>query len=103
MNRKQAAQVARYLKDHSASPETVFAVDTESLELILQAKTAPEEEAPSGELKIDYAAEVSRELTEALGRKVTLKEGRTGGKIELQYYGGDDREALIKLLYNLKR
>lgn len=66
-------------------------------------KTAPEEEAPSGELKIDYAAEVSRELTEALGRKVTLKEGRTGGKIELQYYGGDDREALIKLLYNLKR
>lgn len=44
MNRKQAAQVARYLKDHSASPETVFAVDTESLELILQAKTAPEDD-----------------------------------------------------------
>ena len=44
MNRKQAAQVARYLKDHSASPETVFAVDTESLELIVQAKTAPEED-----------------------------------------------------------
>ena len=44
MNRKQAAQVARYLKDHSASPETVFAVDTESLELIVQAKTAPEDD-----------------------------------------------------------
>ena len=75
---------------------------TEQLAAAL-AKTAPEEEAPSRELKIDYAAEVSRELTEALGRKVTLKEGRTGGKIELQYYGGDDREALIQLLYNLKR
>ena len=66
-------------------------------------KTVSEKDEPSGELKIDYAAEVSRELTEALGRKVTLKEGRTGGKIELQYYGSDDREALIKLLYNLKR
>ena len=42
MNRKQAAAVARYLKDHSASPETIFAVDVDSLELIVQAKNAPE-------------------------------------------------------------
>lgn len=44
MNRKQAAAVARYLKDHSASPETVFAVDVDTLELIVQAKTAREED-----------------------------------------------------------
>ena len=67
-------------------------------------KNAEEADAPpSRELKIDYAAEVSRKLTEALGRKVTLKEGRTGGRFELQYYGDDDREELIKLLYKLKR
>ncbi len=42
MNRKQAAAVARYLKDHSGSPETIFAVDADSLELIIQAKNAPE-------------------------------------------------------------
>ena len=42
MNRKQAAAVARYLKDHSSSPETIFAVDVDSLELIVQAKNAPE-------------------------------------------------------------
>ena len=42
MNRKQAAAVARYLKDHSSSPETIFAVDVDSLELIIQAKNAPE-------------------------------------------------------------
>ncbi len=29
MNRKQAAAVARYLKEHSASPETIFAVDVD--------------------------------------------------------------------------
>ena len=44
MNRKQAASVARYLKDHSASPETVFAVDVETMELIIQAKTAQEDD-----------------------------------------------------------
>ncbi len=42
MNRKQAAAVARYLKDHSAAQESIFAVDVDSLELIIQAKNAPE-------------------------------------------------------------
>lgn len=42
MNRKQAAAVARYIKDHSGSPETIFAVDVETMELIIQAKNAPE-------------------------------------------------------------
>ena len=66
-------------------------------------KTAQEtDKEPSRDLKVDYAAEVSKELTGALGRRVTLKEGRSGGKIELQYYDDDDRESLISLLYKLK-
>ena len=36
--------VARYLKDHSASPETIFAVDVDTMELIVQAKNAGEED-----------------------------------------------------------
>ena len=44
MNRKMAAAVARYLKEHSASPETIFAVDIDALELIVQAKTAGEDD-----------------------------------------------------------
>ena len=42
MNRKQAAAVARYLKDHSGSAEAIFAVDVDTMEMILQAKNAPE-------------------------------------------------------------
>ena len=42
MNRKEAAAVARYLKEHSGSPETIFAVDVDTMELIVQAKNAPE-------------------------------------------------------------
>ena len=44
MNRKQAATVARYIKDHSGSPETVFAVDVDTMELIIQAKSAAEDD-----------------------------------------------------------
>ena len=44
MNRKQAQQVARSLRDHSASPEAIFAVDIDSRELILQARTAAEDD-----------------------------------------------------------
>ena len=42
MNRKEAAAVARYLKEHSGSPETIFAVYVDTMELIVQAKNAPE-------------------------------------------------------------
>ena len=42
MNRKEAAAVARYIKEHSGSPETIFAVDVDTMELIVQAKNAAE-------------------------------------------------------------
>ena len=44
MNRKQAAAVARYIKEHAGSPETIFAVDVDTMELILQAKNAREDD-----------------------------------------------------------
>lgn len=56
--------------------------------------------APAGEL-VDYAAEVGRSLTSALGRRVILHDGRKTGKIELEFYGADDREALISALSKL--
>ena len=42
MNRKQAASVARYIKDHDGASEVIFAVDVDTLELIVQAKNARE-------------------------------------------------------------
>lgn len=47
---------------------------------------------------VDYAAEVANELTKLLGRKVKLIEGSRSGRIEIEFYGSDDREALIELL-----
>lgn len=55
----------------------------------------------SSEINIDYAAEVSNELSKKLGRKVRLIEGKRNGKIEIEFYGADDREALIEKLLKL--
>ena len=52
---------------------------------------------------VDYAAEVSQSLSSLLGRRVKLTEGHKGGRIELSYYGADDREALIEQLERLGR
>ena len=67
MNRKQAAAVARYLKDHSGSSEAIFAVDVDSMELIIQAKNAHEDDVLvlDGEEDVfDVEEEVFEEIEE---------------------------------------
>ena len=61
-------------------------------------RQAPEE---SGEISVDYAAEISNELSKKLGRKVKLIDGKRNRKIEIEFYGADDREALIEKLLKL--
>ena len=55
----------------------------------------------SSEINVDYAAELSNELSKKRGRKVRLIEGKRNGKIEIEFYGADDREALIEKLLKL--
>lgn len=55
----------------------------------------------SGEISVDYAAEISNELSRKLGRKVKLIDGKRNGKIEIEFYGADDREVLIEKLLKL--
>lgn len=67
----------------------------------LKEKKAPETaKGPDG---VDYAADVSETLSALLGRRVRLVEGRTAGRIELSFYGADDREALITELEKFGR
>ena len=59
----------------------------------------PKTEKPANDpLAVDYSAEVSNQLTAALGRRVRLVDGKKTGRIEIEFYGADDREALIALL-----
>ena len=73
---------------------------TESLAAsLMKSPKAPAKKAPG----IDYAAQTSAELEKALGRKVRIVDGRKRGRIELEYYGADDREALLGALFALKK
>lgn len=65
-------------------------------------KNAKEEPAKGSGISVDYAAEVSEQLSKLLGRRVKLIDGKKTGRIELEFYGADDREALINALKKLK-
>lgn len=51
---------------------------------------------------IDYAAELERELTGALGRKVTIEARKGSGRLTLEYYSDRDLEYLTKALKTMK-
>ncbi|MBQ5976945.1 MAG: ParB/RepB/Spo0J family partition protein [Oscillospiraceae bacterium] len=74
---------------------------TEQLAARLQKEPKPEPEKDP--LAVDYAAEVAETLSRTIGRKVRLIEGKKGGRIEIEYVGADDREALIELLQTLNK
>ena len=75
---------------------------TEQLAAKLTRAPKEEEEKKPG-INVDYSAEVSNRLSLALGRKVKLIDGKKTGKIELEFYSADDREALIEALEKLNK
>lgn len=66
----------------------------------------PPKSLPAETVAVDYVREVEHDLENALGRKVRLIDGRKKGRIEIEFYGADDREKLIenlKLFSSLRR
>ena len=74
---------------------------TEQLAARLMKEPKPEPEKDP--MAVDYAAEVSEALSRAVGRRVRLVEARRGGRIEIEYSDAEDREALIRLLQQIKK
>lgn len=58
----------------------------------------PQKEAFS----VDYVAEMEKELESALGRKITITQGKSSGSLALEYYGADDLDRLIEALRGLR-
>ena len=69
--------------------------------VLKKSREEEKEDALETEDGVDYAKEVSSELSKLFGRKVLLKDKKGNGKIELEYYGADDREFLIEKLKKL--
>mgnify|MGYP007105438519 CR=1 FL=1 len=58
-------------------------------------------ELAAAKAKLD-AAEAARELGERLGRPCKIVTGKKKGRIELEYFGMDDLNALLEALHQMK-
>lgn len=74
---------------------------TEALVKTLQAEDKPTKTKGVDEQRI-YLDEIEKNLSNRLGRKVSIAAGKKKGKIELEYYDLDDLETLLALLESLK-
>ena len=73
-------------------------------ELLVKKLTADKPQKPAKDARsVDYAAEAARELSERLGRPCRIVTGRKKGRLELEYYGVDDLNALLDALHQLKK
>ena len=71
-------------------------------ELLVKKLTAEKKDAPAKDVTaVDYAAEAARELGEKLGRPCRIVNGKKKGRIELEYYGTEDLNALLEALEKL--
>ena len=78
---------------------------TEALSARLLREAERESPEPGTEpgIHVDYAEQVRLQLEQTLGRRVRISDGKKRGRIELEYYGADDREALLQALLTLKK
>jgi len=54
-----------------------------------------------GEIEVNYLLEAQKQLTFAMGRRVTIKQSKRKGKIELEYYDQEDFDALFDTLISV--
>lgn len=73
----------------------------EALAKRLNKKPEPVPEQPP-EVSVDYVAELERELETALGRKISIQQGKHSGQLTLEYYGAEDLERLTEALRSLR-
>lgn len=70
--------------------------------LVKRLMKSQEEAAPPGQPEaVDYFRELERALTSRFSRRVRIHPGGKKGRLELEYYGDDDLEALVAALERL--
>lgn len=91
-------------RQQQAAAETVVkdALSVRQTELLVKKLTAEKKEKPQLDaLSVNYVEEAARELGEKLGRPCRIVNGKKKGRIELEYYGTDDLNALLEALEKL--
>ena len=63
-----------------------------------ETEKSKEKKEKTSKFEVNYIAELEKQLTECLGRRVKVVDGRKRGRLEIDYYGDDDLQTLIDML-----
>jgi len=66
--------------------------------LVRKMSKAKSSRSKSSDIKVNYVLEAQNRLTAAMGRRVTIKQSKGKGKIELEYYDAEDFDVLFDVL-----
>jgi len=72
-------------------------------ELLCKNMDRPIREQPPRQLRIDYIGECEKQLSKHLGRSVRIVSGKRKGRLELEFYGGEDLQTLLDALLKLQK
>ena len=94
-------KIATKIFEESLSVRQTEDLTAKLLEMQKKSEEEQNREQENDEIVVNYIIETEKQLTSTMGRKVLIKDKRRRGKIEIEYYGKDDRETLIAALMAL--
>lgn len=89
---------AKNVIDNSLSVRKTEQLVSKTLKKLREPEKKP---TKSEELFVDYIADTADYLSRTLARKVNIECGKRSGRIVLEFYDSDDREALIQNLVRM--
>ncbi|MGL5440101.1 MAG: ParB/RepB/Spo0J family partition protein [Filifactoraceae bacterium] len=99
--REQQAKLLDEIKRGNLTVRESESVAKQLKTLEIQKKYAKDQLSEDKSKKKDkYLVNALEEVERNLGTKVALKEGKNGGKLEIEYYSEEDLENLLELLLN---
>jgi ParB family chromosome partitioning protein len=69
---------------------------------IVRNKEEDEDKKQARGITVNYLEVLQKELGDKLGRKIKIVNGKSKGRIEIEYYGNDDLNNLAELLSGMK-
>ena len=96
---KDASTQTRAAEEVIARGLSVRQTEKLAAALLKGAKEKPEKRVD----EVNYVREAEKRLTDALGRAVRLTGGAKKGRITLEFYSADDREALMAALLRMEK
>ncbi|MBQ7093844.1 MAG: hypothetical protein IJN84_04960, partial [Clostridia bacterium] len=88
-DREEVVEIAEEIIEKELSVRQVEAM----VKRILESGEKPEQD--SRKLERMYVEQVEKKLSEAIGRHVSITNGKRKGKLYIEFYGNDDLESLI--------